>query len=316
MKALLSDESLEAAAVLAQHRPARSSRWRRKCWPARLRRRARTSIAPIAHLDGPCGSTTAWSTPSRPSFTTRRATRSAPSCSRPGARAEAETVYWEDLRRNRENGWALFGLMQALRAQNKTADAALTEARFKKAWARADVTLDRHPGLVECRPVRCRRVLLVLLLAAWPRARACRWRRRGPLRGAAHDPGLDRRLALGLRHEGAVAAPAGAHRARCARRGAGSRLSVEDGPRPLQHGNAVSISRAPRHDRQRHAPPTGRRLRRTDSRQGLTAATMFWPGPRQVGDAAALLARVARRSGLTSGAWIRASLLNTLLSIR
>jgi tetratricopeptide (TPR) repeat protein len=58
-----------------------------------------------------------------------------------GRAAEAETVYWEDLRRNRENGWALFGLLQALRAQNKTADAALTEARFKTAWARADVTL-------------------------------------------------------------------------------------------------------------------------------------------------------------------------------
>jgi tetratricopeptide (TPR) repeat protein len=58
-----------------------------------------------------------------------------------GRAQEAETVYWEDLRRNRENGWALFGLLQALRAQNKTADAALTEARFKAAWARADVTL-------------------------------------------------------------------------------------------------------------------------------------------------------------------------------
>jgi tetratricopeptide (TPR) repeat protein len=57
-----------------------------------------------------------------------------------GRAAEAETVYWEDLRRNRENGWALFGLMQALRAQGKAADAALTEARFKKAWARADFT--------------------------------------------------------------------------------------------------------------------------------------------------------------------------------
>jgi len=55
--------------------------------------------------------------------------------------AEAETVYWEDLKRNRENGWALFGLMQALRAQGKNDDAALVEARFKKAWARADVPL-------------------------------------------------------------------------------------------------------------------------------------------------------------------------------
>ena len=58
-----------------------------------------------------------------------------------GRPAEAETVYWEHLRRHRENGWGLFGLMQALRAQNKTADAALTEARYKTAWARADVTL-------------------------------------------------------------------------------------------------------------------------------------------------------------------------------
>ena len=58
-----------------------------------------------------------------------------------GRPAEAETVYWEDLRRNQENGWALFGLLQALRAQNKMADAALVEARFAKAWARSDVTL-------------------------------------------------------------------------------------------------------------------------------------------------------------------------------
>ena len=55
--------------------------------------------------------------------------------------AEAETVYWEDLRRNRDNGWSLFGLMQALKAQGKNEDASLIEARFKKAWARADVTL-------------------------------------------------------------------------------------------------------------------------------------------------------------------------------
>ncbi len=53
---------------------------------------------------------------------------------------EAETVYWEDLRRNRENGWALYGLIQALKAQSKNEDAALVEARLKKAWARADVT--------------------------------------------------------------------------------------------------------------------------------------------------------------------------------
>ncbi|SFL56584.1 hypothetical protein SAMN05421863_100119 [Nitrosomonas communis] len=54
---------------------------------------------------------------------------------------EAETVYWDDLKKNRNNGWALYGLMQALRAQKKDDQAVLIEARFKKAWARADVEL-------------------------------------------------------------------------------------------------------------------------------------------------------------------------------
>jgi tetratricopeptide (TPR) repeat protein len=54
---------------------------------------------------------------------------------------EAETVYWEDLRRHPETGWALYGLHQALVAQKKTADAAIVKARLDKAWARSDVTL-------------------------------------------------------------------------------------------------------------------------------------------------------------------------------
>ncbi len=58
-----------------------------------------------------------------------------------GRAAEAEIVYWEDLKRNRENGWALFGLRQALLAQGKKDEAALVEQRLKNAWARADVTL-------------------------------------------------------------------------------------------------------------------------------------------------------------------------------
>ncbi len=58
-----------------------------------------------------------------------------------GRAAEAETVYWDDLRRNPENGWALFGLRQALAAQGKTEQAAQAEERFKAAWSRADVTL-------------------------------------------------------------------------------------------------------------------------------------------------------------------------------
>ena len=58
-----------------------------------------------------------------------------------GRPAEAESIYWQDLSRNRENGWSLFGLMQSLRAQGKTEQAAVIEARFRKTWNRADVTL-------------------------------------------------------------------------------------------------------------------------------------------------------------------------------
>ena len=58
-----------------------------------------------------------------------------------GRPAEAESIYWQDLSRNRENGWSLFGLMQSLRAQGKTEQAVLIEERFRKTWNRADVTL-------------------------------------------------------------------------------------------------------------------------------------------------------------------------------
>jgi tetratricopeptide (TPR) repeat protein len=58
-----------------------------------------------------------------------------------GRAAEAEAVYREDLRRNPENGWSLFGLAQSLRAQGKSADAVAVDARFRRAGARADATL-------------------------------------------------------------------------------------------------------------------------------------------------------------------------------
>lgn len=60
---------------------------------------------------------------------------------RAGRNAEAEQVYREDLRRFPENGWSLFGLAQALGAQGKNAEAAAVDARFRRAWAGADVTL-------------------------------------------------------------------------------------------------------------------------------------------------------------------------------
>jgi tetratricopeptide (TPR) repeat protein len=64
---------------------------------------------------------------------------------------QAETVYWEDLRRNRDSGWALVGLHQALQAQRKEDQAAIVKARLDTAWARADLALTasrfgRTPG--------------------------------------------------------------------------------------------------------------------------------------------------------------------------
>lgn len=58
-----------------------------------------------------------------------------------GRAAEAETVYWQDLQRWPDNGWSLFGLERALRAQNKAEQADIVLARFTRAWARADVKL-------------------------------------------------------------------------------------------------------------------------------------------------------------------------------
>ena len=58
-----------------------------------------------------------------------------------GKAAEAEQAYREDLKRFPENGWALFGLAQALHAEGKHTEAAQTDARFRRAWQEADVTL-------------------------------------------------------------------------------------------------------------------------------------------------------------------------------
>jgi tetratricopeptide (TPR) repeat protein len=57
-----------------------------------------------------------------------------------GKPVEAEVVYQEELVRNPENGWSLMGLRDALKRQNKIADAEAVGARWKKAWASADVT--------------------------------------------------------------------------------------------------------------------------------------------------------------------------------
>lgn len=56
-----------------------------------------------------------------------------------GRPAEAEIVFWEDLKRNRDNGYSLKGLVQALAAQGK--DTAGVTQRFEKSWEAADVDL-------------------------------------------------------------------------------------------------------------------------------------------------------------------------------
>ncbi len=58
-----------------------------------------------------------------------------------GRPAEAETVYREDLERFPENGWSLYGLTEALRAQGKAPEADAAAQRLRRAWAGADVTL-------------------------------------------------------------------------------------------------------------------------------------------------------------------------------
>ena len=58
-----------------------------------------------------------------------------------GRAADAEVVYREDLKQNPENGWSLYGLAQSLRARKAEQEADGVAQRFRKAWAKADVTL-------------------------------------------------------------------------------------------------------------------------------------------------------------------------------
>jgi tetratricopeptide (TPR) repeat protein len=58
-----------------------------------------------------------------------------------GKAKEAETVYREDLRRNPKNGWSLFGVWQALKAEGRKKDAATAQAEFAAAWKNADIRL-------------------------------------------------------------------------------------------------------------------------------------------------------------------------------
>jgi tetratricopeptide (TPR) repeat protein len=56
-----------------------------------------------------------------------------------GHAAEAESVYRKDLEQYPRNGWAMFGLIQSLKAQGK--DASDVMDQFALVWSQADVTL-------------------------------------------------------------------------------------------------------------------------------------------------------------------------------
>jgi tetratricopeptide (TPR) repeat protein len=56
-----------------------------------------------------------------------------------GRAVDAETVYREDLKHHPENGWALAGLANSLRAQNKSTEAANVDARLTKASVGSDI---------------------------------------------------------------------------------------------------------------------------------------------------------------------------------
>jgi tetratricopeptide (TPR) repeat protein len=58
-----------------------------------------------------------------------------------GQAGDAERTYREDLRQSPANGWSLYGLSAALKAQGKSAQAAEAVRQFEVAWKHADVTL-------------------------------------------------------------------------------------------------------------------------------------------------------------------------------
>ena len=56
---------------------------------------------------------------------------------------DAERAFRDELARNPENGWSLHGLARALKAQGKKHEAQSVADRFAKAWANADVELEK-----------------------------------------------------------------------------------------------------------------------------------------------------------------------------
>lgn len=64
-----------------------------------------------------------------------------------GKYKEAEKVYRSDLEKWRKNGWALIGLYNALKMQNKDAEALQVKSGFDEAWQYADVKITSSSGI-------------------------------------------------------------------------------------------------------------------------------------------------------------------------
>ena len=60
---------------------------------------------------------------------------------RVGKAIDAERTYRDDLIRHPGNGWALYGLMQALKAEGRSAEASAAEAAFRTAWRHATISI-------------------------------------------------------------------------------------------------------------------------------------------------------------------------------
>jgi tetratricopeptide (TPR) repeat protein len=61
---------------------------------------------------------------------------------RRGLHADAEAVFRKDLDINPRNARSLYGLLQSLKAQSRTVDAAWIEKQFADSWRHASITLD------------------------------------------------------------------------------------------------------------------------------------------------------------------------------
>ena len=101
-----------------------------------------------------------------------------------GRPQEAERVYRADLVRNPANGWSLYGLAAALRAEGRPREAAHVHAQFETAWQHADVRLPASAFWIagpDSRSCECERPVSA------ERSPSAERQTRGELLGAQHE---------------------------------------------------------------------------------------------------------------------------------